>query len=111
MADCCSSSMPDLRALASRRALCRAVERSLLHARAARCDACMFLAYSPAARTASSAVAIQEIQVIERLGRYQVRELVGEGAMASVYKAYDPDINRTIAVKLLKAQLRDDDEY
>jgi serine/threonine-protein kinase len=31
--------------------------------------------------------------------------------MASVYKAYDPDINRTIAIKLLKAQLRDDDEY
>ncbi len=52
-----------------------------------------------------------EVHVIERLGRYQVRELVGEGAMASVYKAYDPDINRTIAVKLLKAQLRDDDEY
>ena len=48
---------------------------------------------------------------VERLGRYQVRELVGEGAMATVYKAYDPDINRTIAVKLLKAQLRDDDEY
>ncbi len=49
--------------------------------------------------------------MIERLGRYQIRELVGEGAMASVYKAYDPQINRTIAVKLLKAQLREDGEY
>ena len=48
---------------------------------------------------------------VQRLGRYQVRELVGEGAMATVYKAYDPEINRTIAVKLLKAQLREDDEY
>src|SRR5581483_6887191 len=48
---------------------------------------------------------------IERLGRYQIRELVGEGAMATVYKAYDPEINRTIAIKLLKSQLREDDEY
>ncbi|MEO5701252.1 MAG: protein kinase [Casimicrobiaceae bacterium] len=49
--------------------------------------------------------------VVERLGRYQIRELVGEGAMATVYKAYDPEINRTIAVKLLKSQLREDNEY
>ncbi|MDQ6620449.1 MAG: protein kinase [Pseudomonadota bacterium] len=48
---------------------------------------------------------------VQRLGRYQIREVVGEGAMATVYKAYDPDINRTLAVKLLKAQLRGDDEY
>jgi tRNA A-37 threonylcarbamoyl transferase component Bud32/HAMP domain-containing protein len=53
----------------------------------------------------------QASHAIERLGRYQIRELVGEGAMATVYKAYDPEINRTIAVKLLKSQLRDDDEY
>ncbi|MEO6566784.1 MAG: serine/threonine-protein kinase, partial [Casimicrobiaceae bacterium] len=31
--------------------------------------------------------------------------------MASVYRAYDPDINRTLAIKLLKAQLRLDSEY
>lgn len=49
--------------------------------------------------------------MIERLGRYQIRELVGEGAMARVYKAYDPEINRTLAVKLLKSQLREDGEY
>ena len=53
----------------------------------------------------------QTSHVIERLGRYQIRELVGEGAMATVYKAYDPEINRTIAVKLLKSQLREDGEY
>ena len=47
----------------------------------------------------------------ERLGRYQIRELIGEGAMARVFRAYDPDINRTLAIKLLKAQLRLDSEY
>ena len=28
-----------------------------------------------------------------------------------MYKAYDPEINRTLAIKLLKAQLRRDDDY
>ncbi|MEP7329351.1 MAG: protein kinase [Betaproteobacteria bacterium] len=45
------------------------------------------------------------------MGRYQIREIIGEGAMACVYRAYDPDINRTLAIKLLKAQLRLDSEY
>ena len=53
----------------------------------------------------------QANHAVQRLGRYQIRELVGEGAMATVYKAYDPEINRTIAVKLLKSQLREDGEY
>ena len=48
---------------------------------------------------------------MDRLGRYQIREIIGEGAMACVYKAYDPEINRPLAIKLLKAQLRLDGEY
>ena len=48
---------------------------------------------------------------MERLGRYEMRELIGEGAMARVFKAYDPEINRTLAIKLLKSQLREDSEY
>ena len=48
---------------------------------------------------------------MDKLGRYEIREIVGEGAMARVYKAYDPEIDRTIAVKLLKSQLADDDQY
>ncbi len=48
---------------------------------------------------------------MERLGRYQIRQIIGEGAMACVYKAFDPEINRPLAIKLLKAQLRLDTEY
>jgi tRNA A-37 threonylcarbamoyl transferase component Bud32/HAMP domain-containing protein len=48
---------------------------------------------------------------MEEVGRYQIDELVGEGAMARVYKAYDPKIDRTLAIKLLKSQLLADDEY
>ena len=27
---------------------------------------------------------------MEKVGRYQIREAIGEGAMAKVFKAYDP---------------------
>jgi serine/threonine-protein kinase len=48
---------------------------------------------------------------MERLGRYQLKEIVGEGAMARVYKAHDPEIDRTLAVKLLKPHLASDENY
>jgi len=48
---------------------------------------------------------------MEEVGRYQVDQMVGEGAMARVYKAYDPKISRTLAIKLLKSHLLTDDEY
>ena len=37
------------------------------------------------------------------LGRYRIEDRLGEGAMADVYRAHDPDIGRTVAVKVLKA--------
>lgn len=52
-----------------------------------------------------------DTSTMERLGRYQIREIIGEGAMACVYRAFDPEINRSLAIKLLKAQLRLDGEY
>ena len=39
-----------------------------------------------------------------RIGRYVVLEHVGSGAMGVVYSAYDPELDRRIAVKLLKVQ-------
>ncbi len=48
---------------------------------------------------------------MEQLGRYQLREIIGEGAMARVYKAYDPEIDRTLAIKLLKPQISENDQY
>lgn len=48
---------------------------------------------------------------MERLGRYEIREMIGEGAMARVYKAYDPEIDRTIAIKVLKPNYSEDDQY
>ena len=48
---------------------------------------------------------------MEELGRYQIDAMSGEGAMARVYKAYDPKIDRTLAIKALKSHLLADDEY
>ncbi|WBH15040.1 serine/threonine-protein kinase [Sphingomonas radiodurans] len=44
------------------------------------------------------------------LGRYRVDSLLGEGAMAEVYRAYDPDIGRTVAIKVLKPEFARDPE-
>jgi tRNA A-37 threonylcarbamoyl transferase component Bud32 len=49
--------------------------------------------------------------VLELLGRYQVQERIGQGAMADVYRAYDPGIDRVLAIKVLKGEVRQNPEY
>ena len=39
------------------------------------------------------------------IGRYVVEGLVGVGAMGRIYKARDPDIRRTVAIKLISTKL------
>jgi eukaryotic-like serine/threonine-protein kinase len=38
------------------------------------------------------------------LGRYMVIDLLGTGGMGQVYAAYDPELNRRVALKLLRSQ-------
>lgn len=42
------------------------------------------------------------------LGRYRIDARLGEGAMADVYRAFDPGIGRTVAIKVLKPDLARD---
>jgi len=54
--------------------------------------------------TASDAPAVsptQELPDGHLLGKYQIRELLGKGAMGAVYLAFDPMIEREVAIKVL----------
>ena len=42
-----------------------------------------------------------------RLGKYLIRRELGKGAMGIVYEGFDPQIERTVAIKtILPAQLK-----
>ena len=44
-------------------------------------------------------------------GRYEIQELIGFGGMAVVFKAYDVLENRYVAVKILKEEYLDNEEF
>jgi tRNA A-37 threonylcarbamoyl transferase component Bud32 len=45
------------------------------------------------------------------IGKYRLVEKLGQGGMAQVYKAYQPDLDRYIAVKILHPHLTGDPEF
>lgn len=47
----------------------------------------------------------------ERIGEYDIIELIGEGGMATVYKARQPSVERLVAIKLLPRQLSEDPSF
>ncbi len=47
----------------------------------------------------------------QRLDKYELRERLGQGGMAEVWKAFDTQLQRYVAIKLLHANLRDDPNF
>lgn len=47
---------------------------------------------------------------MDLIGRYKIERRIGEGAMADVYRAHDPSIDRPLAIKVLKTEFRQNRE-
>ncbi len=45
------------------------------------------------------------------LGKYRLIEKLGQGGMAQVYKAYQPDLDRYVAIKVLHPHLTGDEDF
>ena len=47
----------------------------------------------------------------QSLGKYRILEPLGRGGMAQVYKAYHPQLDRYVAVKILRSDLVEEQEF
>ncbi len=48
---------------------------------------------------------------LKRIGQYEVREVIGRGGMATVYRAYQPNLNREVAIKVVLEQYADNPNF
>ncbi|MEM7533237.1 MAG: protein kinase [Chloroflexota bacterium] len=46
-----------------------------------------------------------------KLGKYEILERIGQGGMAAVYKAFQPGVERHVAIKVMLGHLADSDDF
>src|SRR5215467_4142819 len=51
------------------------------------------------------------MEPLQRLGKYELRERLGQGGMAEVWKAFDTQLKRYVAIKLLRPKLLEDPNF
>ena len=54
---------------------------------------------------------MDNLQPGQMLGAYRIINRIGQGGMASVYKAYQPSMDRNVAIKVLPSQLAESREF
>lgn len=47
----------------------------------------------------------------EKIGRYEVKSELGRGGMATVYRAFDPNFDREVAIKVLPREMLHDPQF
>ena len=85
-----------------------ATRASSLEAHAATCERCRHALVELASLTAPSRQPTAALADGSQIGRYRVLHLVGEGAMGRVYAAWDPTLDRRVALKLIHPNLAGD---
>jgi serine/threonine protein kinase len=48
---------------------------------------------------------------LKRIGQYEIREVLGQGGMAKVYRAYQPNLDREVAIKVMSSKFADDPTF
>src|SRR6478672_6038865 len=45
------------------------------------------------------------------IGQYELRSILGKGGMAAVWRAYQPSLDREVAIKVMAAQFSEDESF
>ena len=80
-------------------------ERALIEAHVDGCPSCRSLVAAMARGKASAAGERVDPADNERVGRYVLGRRLGSGAMGTVYRARDPELEREVAVKVVRADI------
>ncbi|RMG95117.1 MAG: PEGA domain-containing protein [Deltaproteobacteria bacterium] len=65
----------------------------------------------PSASASSFELTIEEDMGRTIAGRYEITDVIGEGGMGVVYEAYDPQTDRKVAIKLVRAECATDRKF